>query len=99
MIKRLNSKYRPDERKNNWVKLKPEYVDGVRTLALQCLLRFFYPRLLVRLATNSICSFWVVSTEKASVVVVMSVTFFLESRNPEKICAFFFSEPARFRSR
>jgi len=31
MIKRLDSHYRPDERKNNWIKLKPEYVDGVRT--------------------------------------------------------------------
>lgn len=29
MIKRLDSKYVPDERKNAWVKLKPEYLDGV----------------------------------------------------------------------
>lgn len=29
MIKRLDSKYVPDERKTAWVKLKPEYLDGV----------------------------------------------------------------------
>jgi hypothetical protein len=29
MIKNLNSIYVPNERKEKWIKLKPEYIDGV----------------------------------------------------------------------
>jgi DNA ligase-4 len=29
MIKDMESTYVPNERKNKWIKLKPEYVDGV----------------------------------------------------------------------
>ncbi len=29
MIKNLNSTYVPNERKNKWLKLKPEYIDGI----------------------------------------------------------------------
>lgn len=29
MIKDLDSTYVPNERKNKWIKLKPEYVEGV----------------------------------------------------------------------
>jgi ATP-dependent DNA ligase len=30
MIKSLNSSYVPNERKNKWIKIKPEYIDGLR---------------------------------------------------------------------
>ena len=29
MIKNLDSIYKPNERKDKWIKLKPEYIDGV----------------------------------------------------------------------
>ena len=29
MIKNLNSSYVPNERKEKWIKIKPEYIDGV----------------------------------------------------------------------
>lgn len=29
MIKNLNSTYCPNERKNKWIKIKPEYIEGI----------------------------------------------------------------------
>jgi ATP-dependent DNA ligase len=29
MIKRIDSPYKPNERSNNWVKLKGEYIDSI----------------------------------------------------------------------
>lgn len=29
MIKSLDSVYKPNERKDKWIKLKPEYIEGV----------------------------------------------------------------------